>query len=337
MPRIDLDDYELGEQIGAGTVGTIFRVTSKATGDVRAVKILSPAVSNSEIVVSRFKREMLVLEKLNHPNILGYFGGGEQDGQLFFVMELINGGTLKEMLTANGRLTWREAAECMRQMAAALQHAHNFGIIHRDFKPGNIFVTQDGSLKLGDFGIARDTREQDLTEAGLTVGTYSYMPPELIRGDEGVTGQVDLYAMGCVLFELLTGSPPYQGDNFVQIFDQHLTSQPPPLSEYGVTDCPPKLEQLVHHLMQKKPEDRPFNARWVQGFLGDLLDAPADIAEPTEDRAAGEVKLGARDLLAKRVEMRHGGSTREVQWSQLGWLVAVILAILLIAMMMNRG
>ncbi len=335
MPRIDLNDYELGEQIGAGTVGTIFRATCRQTKDVRAVKILSPAVSSSEIVVSRFKREMLILEKLDHPNILTYYGGGDQDGQLFFVMELIRGGTLKDMLMANGRLSWRESAECMRQISAALQHAHNYGIIHRDLKPGNIFVTESGSLKLGDFGIARDTREQDLTETGLTVGTYNYMPPELIRGDEGVTGKVDLYAMGCVLYELLAGSPPYIGDNFVQIFEQHMNSTPAPLSEYGVTECPQELENLVHHLMQKQPEDRPFNARWVQGFLGEILDAPSDIAEHTDDRAAGDVTL-AQQMLSKRVSLRQATTEREVHWSQLGWLVAAILGILVIAMLANR-
>ena len=120
---------------------------------------------------------MLILSKLNHPNIVAYYGDGKHDGQLFYVMELIHGGTLKEVLQRGGPLTWQETAECGRQIASALQHAHNHGIIHRDLKPGNVFFTEDGQMKLGDFGIARDLRSNDLTDAGLTVGTYAYMAP----------------------------------------------------------------------------------------------------------------------------------------------------------------
>ena len=213
MPRVDLADYELTERLGAGTVGTIFLATKKGTEDVYAVKFLSPAASENQLIVSRFHREMLILEKLDHPNILGYYGGGKHDGQLFYLMEFVRGGTLKDLLLKSGNLTWREVAESGRQIAAALQHAHNHGIIHRDLKPGNVFVTKSGELKLGDFGIARDTHMQDLTEAGLTVGTYSYMAPELVRGERAISGQVDLYALGCLLYELLVGNPPFQGDN----------------------------------------------------------------------------------------------------------------------------
>jgi len=171
MLRVDIDDYEIGEEIGSGTVGTIYRAIHRQTGDVYALKLLSPAVSNSELVVSRFWREMMILERLDHPNILAYYGGGKKDKQLFYLMELVHGGTLKQMLACGGPLGWREAVEVARQIAAALQHAHNHGVIHRDLKPGNVFVTEQGHLKLGDFGIARDTQAEDITESGLTVGT----------------------------------------------------------------------------------------------------------------------------------------------------------------------
>lgn len=331
MPRIDLDDYEVGERIGAGTVGTIFRVTHKQSGEVRAMKLLSPAVSSNELIVSRFAREMLILEKLDHPNILAYYGGGKQDDQLFFVMELITGGTLKELLAEGGALEWREAAESVRQISAALQHAHNHAIIHRDLKPGNIFVTEEGELKLGDFGIARDTREQDLTEAGLTVGTYYYMAPELVRGDRGITGQVDLYALGCVLFELLTGNPPFVGDNFPQIFDQHLKAKPPKLAECGVA-APVEIQELLDQLLEKQPENRPFNARWVQGYLGDLLDN-SKFSATANDRAAGEVTV-AKQMIADRVHKRRSIlNTAEVSWATLGWIIAALLAAILFAVL----
>lgn len=335
MARVDLDDYQLGDRIGVGTVGTIFEARKKSTGDVFAIKFLSPAVSQNRIVVSRFAREMMILEKLSHPNILEYFGGGEQDGQLFFVMELVRGGTLKELLAKTGTLSWKEAVEVSRQIAAALQHAHNHGIIHRDLKPGNVFITHSGELKLGDFGIARDTHEQDLTDAGLTVGTYSYMAPELVRGDKGLTGQVDLYALGCLIFEVLTGRPPFLGDNFAQIFDQHLHAMPPRASDLGA-HCPEKLEMLIQHLLKKNPEDRPFNARSVQGYLGELLHMGTQNALPRpEDRGASEITV-ARDMLTKRLSSSQRPNRQEVSWLQLGLIGAITLVAILFGVFLGR-
>jgi serine/threonine protein kinase len=332
MLRVDIDDYELGGQLGAGTVGTIFEATRKDTGEVFALKLLSPAVSSNQLIVSRFWREMMILEKLNHPNILAYHGGGRIDDQLFFVMELVRGGTLKQLLSRTGPLSWREAAESARQLASALQHAHNNGIIHRDLKPGNVFVTEQGKLKLGDFGIARDTRAEDITEMGLTVGTYAYMAPELVRGERAITGHVDLYALGCLMFEMLTGRTPYVGDNFAQIFEQHLKSPPPRVAECGVA-CPQALEDLIVQLLAKDPQDRPFNARTVQGVLGELLELRQDVREDA-DRAAGAVNL-AQQLLSQRISQGNV-EQREVTWAKLGWVVAAILAMIVAALLVNR-
>lgn len=334
MSRFDLDDYELREQLGSGTVGTIFLAKHKVTGEVFAVKFLSPAVSSNQLIVSRFQREMLILEKLSHPNILEYFGGGRFDDQLFFVMEYIRGGTLKDLLQKSGTLTWREAAESARQIASALQHAHNHGIIHRDLKPGNVFITESGELKLGDFGIARDTLAQDITEAGLTVGTYSYMAPELVRGERAITGQVDLYALGCLLFELLVGHPPFQGDNFAQIFDQHLKSQAPSVRHFGV-QCPAELDDLIQQLLAKTPEERPFNARSVQGVLGGLLDPSAGLVSgENDDRRATEVN-SAQQMLSRRVSNQVGERT-EVSWSKLAMCLVGIAVVILAAVLLNR-
>lgn len=334
MARVDLDEYELGERIGVGTVGTIFEARHKQDNQQVAVKLLSPAVSQNQIVVSRFAREMMILEKLAHPNILAYYGGGEHDGQLFFIMELVRGGTLKDMLSTSGTLTWKETAEVVRQLAAALQHAHNHGIIHRDLKPGNVFVTEAGQLKLGDFGIARDTHEQDLTEAGLTVGTYAYMAPELVRGEKGITGQVDLYALGCMTFELLTGRPPFLGDNFAQIFDQHLHAKPPRTAEFGVP-CPSELDDLIQSLMAKSPEDRPFNARWVQGFVGELADEESQQEQGQADElGAAEITSDVREQLANRALGKQ--QPREVSWRQLAMIGLVTAFAILLGMMFGR-
>ena len=334
MPRVDFDDFTIGRQIGLGTVGTIYEVTEKRTGDVYALKLLSPAVSNEQLIVSRFAREMMILEKLNHPNIIGYFGGGKHENQLFYVMELVRGGTLKELLASSGPLSWQEAAECGRQIAAALQHAHNHGIIHRDLKPGNVFLTDDGMLKLGDFGIARDMRQKDLTDMGLTVGTYAYMAPELVRGERAISGEVDLYALGCVMFEMLAGRTPYVGDNFAQIFEQHLHAHPPSVREYAVA-CPPEMDKLIVQLLAKRPEERPFNARSVQGLLGELCSPSDGVDAPhPDDLRASEVRP-PREVLVQRMQQRTPAG-HNVSWGQLGWLIAGILAVIVVGMLMQR-
>lgn len=326
MARISYDDFEIGDTIGVGTVGTIYRVTHKETEQVYALKLLSPSVGSDPLVVARFRREMMILSKLNHPNIVAYFGDADRDGQLFYVMELIQGGNLKEMLKNSGPFTWMEAAECGRQIASALQHAHNHGIIHRDLKPGNVFITLKGVIKLGDFGIARDMREVDLTEIGLTVGTYAYMAPELVRGNRSITGQVDLYALGCVLYEMLTGQPPYVGDNFAEIFEQHLNVDPPHVRDL-LPDCPKSLDELIIELLAKSPDDRPFNARAVQGILGELgtMAHQPDAQDSTPDRAALDVRPVQLSLI-ERIGV--GPEEREVGWRTVAMLgIGVAIAI----------
>ncbi|MCA9149147.1 MAG: serine/threonine protein kinase [Planctomycetales bacterium] len=335
MASIHYEDFEIGDVIGVGTVGTIYRVTRRSDGREAALKLLSPAVSTDQQIVRRFEREMMILAKLNHPNIVGYLGDGRHEGQLFYVMELIRGGTLKEVLQQSGPLTWQEAAECGRQIASALQHAHNHGIIHRDLKPGNVFFTVDGQTKLGDFGIARDLRANDLTDAGLTVGTYAYMAPELVRGSRDITGQVDLYALGCVLFEMLTGRTPYVGDNFAAIFDQHLTAEPPRVRAFGV-ECPVELEKLIVQLLAKNPDDRPFNARTIQGILGELIaDMPREESDLRgRDRAASAVKpiqVRLRDRILS------GQNARDISWKTLGLVgLGVLAAIVLMFLFGNN-
>lgn len=335
MNILFFDDYQLGEEIGSGTVGTIYRAVCKETGEVFALKILSSSVTNKEIVVTRFEREMVILARLNHPNIVRYYGGGKHQGKLFYVMELVEGGTLKDLLAVSGSFSWQESAECGRQLAAALQHGHNHGVIHRDLKPGNVFLRPDGQVKLGDFGIARDLTQQDITDAGLTVGTYAYMAPEVVRGERAITGQVDLYALGCVLFEMMAGRTPFVGDNFAQIFEQHLNQQPATLAELGIP-CPAELDELIQSLLAKSPEDRPFNARSVQGILGELA-SQASAEQPNDDRAAGEVRLSdlssPQAMLAQRIQRRDLGQ-RDVSWRAilaLTIVLAVIIGVVLVA------
>lgn len=258
--------FRLGDRIGTGTVGVVYRAESSDIDEPVAVKLLHPSVSNDEQILNRFEREVTIMERLNHPHIVRHYGGGILDGQYFYAMQLLDHGTLKDWLARFGALPWPQAASFASQIAAALQHAHNHGIIHRDLKPSNLFFTADGKLVLGDFGIARDTHEADITADRITVGTYAYMSPEQICADRNISGKADLYSLGCVMYEMLTGNPPYMGANFAQIWDQHLHAQPQGIREQGI-DCPEWLENLVLQLLAKDPNQRPFNARAVQGLL----------------------------------------------------------------------
>jgi len=336
MSRLNLGDYELGAVLGVGTVGTIYAAVEKATGQAVAIKRLHPAISRDPLIGARFRREMLILQRLRHPNVIGYFGGGEDaDGNLFYIMELVEGGSFRELLQDGGGsgLAWPMVVNAAAQICSALQCAHNHGVIHRDLKPGNLFVTRDGGIKLGDFGIARDVSSADLTDHGLTVGTHAYMAPEQITGDASISGKADLYALGCCLFEMLTGRKPFVAEHFPQLFEQHLRAEPPHPRRF-VPDCPPELDEIVVRLLAKKPEDRPFNAREVQGRMFQIMDQyhlrdrPAVVSGETSGRdvPAGQVNDLGRRMLQEQIIARLGGTPRQnVSW---GRLVVILLALI---------
>ncbi|MCH2114634.1 MAG: serine/threonine protein kinase [Pirellulales bacterium] len=263
--------FRLLEPLGVGTVGTVFRAESPDIDQPVAIKLLHPTIAHDPRIVNRFQREIAIMERLNHPHIVHTYGGGLMDGQYFYAMQLLNYGTLKTHLQKHGPLPWTQAAAYSAQIASALQHAHNHGIIHRDLKTSNLFFDDSGAVVLGDFGIARDVHESDLTGDGITVGTYAYMSPEQICADKEISGKADLYSLGCVMVEMLTGKPPFWGNNFAQIWDQHLHKKPGGLRAAGI-DCPLWLEELVMQLLEKDPERRPFNARAVQGNIKDQLE-----------------------------------------------------------------
>jgi serine/threonine protein kinase len=290
--------FKLLEPLGVGTVGTVYRAESPDIDYPVAVKLLHPTIAHDPNIVNRFQREITIMERLNHPHIVRNYGGGLMDSQYFYAMQLLDHGTLKERLEKHGPLPWPQAAALTSQIASALQHAHNHGIIHRDLKTSNLFFDDQGRIVLGDFGIARDTHDADVTGDGITVGTYAYMSPEQICADREISGKADLYSLGCCLYEMLTGRPPFQGVNFAQIWDQHLHKQPPGLRAQGV-DCPEWLEALVIKLLEKDPERRPFNARAVQGLIKDHLEDEfgPDLSQLTQDLPPLEaVGLPSRSL-----------------------------------------
>ena len=337
MKQRQLTEFELGENIGVGTVGAIFQAQDKVHDCTVAVKILQATVSEDPVVAARFEREMLVLGKLSHPHIVHYFGGGRDGRQLFYAMELIAGGSLRDLLNESVRLPWQEVAGLAIQVCSALQHAHNHGVIHRDLKPTNLMFTPEGEVKLTDFGIALDATAPTITAAGLTVGSYAYMSPEQIKGED-VTGKTDLYALGCLLFEALTGRLPYPGKNFAEIFEQHLKSEPPSAREFD-PDIPEAIDQLLRTLLAKDPEQRPFNARAVQAMLMQVIDPVRVATEDTapapsaaEDVPASAAVDRVQNAIRGRVAHRTALPPRpDVSWLRLGVVFAAIVITAVVA------
>jgi predicted Ser/Thr protein kinase len=335
MTERRIGPFILGRQIGAGGMGIVYLATYEKNGKQVAVKVLPPALSDDEKLLKRFEREIVILKRLRHPNIVKYYGGGTHQGQRWYAMEYIDGGSLNDILRKRKRLNWEQAIQVGRQLTAALENAHNAGIIHRDLKPGNLFITKKGRIKLGDFGIARDTEATALTAAGKTVGTYAYMAPEQIHGHAPISGKTDLYATGCLLYELMVGETPFVSENPAEMLMMHLNDYPYNLHEKNV-ECPLALDQLVERLMQKKPEDRPFDALAVNTELMEILQSEnASVAEVSEaallsagasasvsvsvDPATGDVKVKK-----KKKKKKDHSQFYERTWFLLCFLVLLI-------------
>jgi eukaryotic-like serine/threonine-protein kinase len=263
-PGVRLGPYEILAPLGAGGMGEVFRARDTRLGRQVAVKILPDAVSQDASRVTRFETEARALAALSHPNILAIHDFGVSDGRVFTVTELLEGETLRARMGGEP-VPWRKAAEIAASIADALASAHAAGIVHRDLKPENVFLTSDGRTKVLDFGLARiaePVSESAVTltspspgpvsAAGEIVGTLSYMAPEQLRGLK-VDGRTDIFALGCVLFEMLSGERPFAGATPADTIAAILHAEPPPLD--GAL-LPPALETIVSRCLEKRPEDR---------------------------------------------------------------------------------
>ena len=260
--------FELLDKLGEGGMGVVYRARYVVDNRHVAVKLLPQDVANATIL-SRFERELEILKTLRHPNIVRSFGGVCEGNQHIYAMELVEGGTLDKLLEERGKFSPEVAVQFALQMASGLSYAHERGVVHRDVKPGNFLLTPAGKLKLSDFGLATVEAATKITAAGKTMGTFPYMAPEQIRGRPPVSPQTDLYALGCVIFEMLTGRTPFTGDTPAEVMHKHLEAAPARVSEFAA-DCPIGLESLVRDLLQKEPTDRPASAFEVAKRLTDL-------------------------------------------------------------------
>jgi serine/threonine protein kinase len=274
--------YELREPLRKGGMGTLWKATDLVLGREVAIKLLLGQRVDDEVARERFQREARLLAMLRHPGITVVYDYGDQDGQPFIVMELLKGRDLEQVMRGHRRgLPLAQAVDIAAQSADALATAHKQGITHRDIKPANL-VLQDGpvhdgrDVKVCDFGIARELAASSITDAGQAVGTPAFLAPEVWQAKPN-SAKSDLYALGCVLYELLTGKPPFSVDHDRQtLFREHLTEIPRP--PRGV---PPRLARLVAQMLAKDPDERPASAAIVAAELRAIA-AGAAAAEASE-------------------------------------------------------
>ncbi|MBV8429727.1 MAG: protein kinase [Solirubrobacterales bacterium] len=254
--------YRVEELIGRGGMGLVYRARHVALNRIYALKVLSPALAEDEQFRERFRREMRLAASLHHPNVVGIHYAGEHEGLLFFVMDYVTGTDLREILVKHGALDPPRAVDLLEQFASALDAAHARGLVHRDVKPANILITvRDGEehAYLTDFGLAKkfDTAS-GLTAKGAVVGTVDYMAPEQITGAH-TDARTDIYALGCVLYQMLSGRVPYERENSVATLFAHVHEPPPPLAP-SLGDVYPSFSEVLDKAMAKEPSDRYLSA-----------------------------------------------------------------------------
>lgn len=266
--------YRIRKVLGSGAMGDVY-LAENITDHVKvALKLIPMNLQENPILAARFRRELKVLQQLRHPSIVKCLSNvqqSEEGEQLYYAMEYLGGGTLDGLLRKRIRLPAKEALTYTIQVLGALSAAQLESVIHRDVKPSNLLLTRDRrKIKLCDFGLAMVMGGTQLTQSGQTIGTPWYMSPEQIRGEDTITGATDLYAVGCILMEMLTGKPPFVADTHFGILNQHLAEEPPLVSsrvpnlEHG-----PLIDRIVRQLLEKKPEKRPTSPGELLRVIGE--------------------------------------------------------------------
>ena len=290
-PAVYNGRYELRSQVARGGTAQVYLARDLLLDRPVALKVLDPQLSTDHAFVERFRREAQAAANLSHPNIVPVFDWGESDRTYFIVMEYVDGEPLSSIIRTQAPIPPEQAASIASDIAKALTYAHRHGVVHRDVKPGNVLITSDGQVKVTDFGIARAIgADEQVTQTGLVMGTATYFSPEQAQG-LGVDGRSDLYALGVVLYEMVTGRPPFTGDTPVSIAYQHVREVPPTPRSLNPS-VPPPLEAIILQAMAKLPAERYATAEDMRADLDRFVRHQTVLARPPSE-FAGVLGAGA--------------------------------------------
>ena len=357
-----LGDYDLIEELGHGGMGSVYKARQIYLGQIVALKVLPQRYLDDPQAVARFRREMQSIGQLDHPNIVRAFNAGEAEGVHFLVMECVDGVTLQQLVRPDEKtvtpLSPGAACEVIRQAALGLQHAHEHKLVHRDVKPANLMLSREGIVKLLDLGLAKFQAERrasdevgsELTQAGMTMGTVDYMAPEQWEHAGIVDVRADIYSLGCTLFFLLTGTPPFGGksyDSNRKKLMAHVVAPIPSLAE-ACPDCPEDIDRILAHMMAKEPDDRFDTPGELADTIGlfanidELAACTADIEAAGRSRGTSGSRLSSAEIeTAKKVSLhsrtQKRGSTRWAQarpwYRRTAFLVSAAIGLSLLAVL----
>jgi eukaryotic-like serine/threonine-protein kinase len=294
---VNIGPYEIICELGQGGMGVVYRALQPSLNRVIALKVLPVQLESDPTSVARFRQEAETAARLRHPNIVTVHEAAVDSPPYYIAMEFLEGRTLADLITSRGRLELSEAIALFKQICSALDHAHNKGIVHRDIKPSNIIVSDQGHAVLTDFGIARASDQTRLTRTGAVFGSPAYMSPEQVKGLR-IDKRTDIYSAGALLFEMLTGRTPYDGDDSLAVM-YRIVNEEPPSARTICPDIPPAVEAVIDHAMQKDPSSRFASCGEIALALENALRQPAEkeptciTTDKTQEAPIPEAKSGA--------------------------------------------
>ncbi len=336
--RVIAQRYQILDTIGKGGMAIVYRAIDNRTGHSVAIKVLRPEFSQDEEFLSRFQREAEAASKVSHHNIVNLLDVGMDGDSRYLVMEYVQGKTLKEVIRQKGKLPYGTAGQIAIRILSALQHTHRNGIIHRDIKPQNILVQSEGHIKVADFGIARMTNSSTLTKGDSVMGSVHYFSPEQAAG-ENAAETSDIYSVGVVMYEMLTGRVPFDGDSPVAVAMQHINNVPKPINDFS-PEVPAAVAHVVMVAMEKDPRRRYQSALEMATDLKKALEGKSEPAEVSSDSKPIPVTngqtTGRNNVMKVATARRRAQQSQRIRMRKRGrvvfkWLVTILMAGIVIA------